>query len=225
MTDRLISRAQRNDVFALIQRVALDPADFEWGNETDQWYRWEVLRHQPTGSLFKFTDAQRGDGYWLNWWPHDGNGSHLAQSWREASEMVFRWLRRVKADHDAPDLWGELSKQKAIPTADRPEYQAQFTAQELRQLESALDDVERFVKTTQPLEPAQAQQVQRKFTYLKEAARAGARKIDWLNIFVGQMVSMVTERLLDPRFYGPLMSHAGTALNAVFQFGVKLLTS
>ena len=50
-------------------------------------------------------------------------------------------------------------------------------------------------------------------------------RFDWLNIFVGQVVGMITEGLLKPSFYGPLMTHAGTALNAVFQFGIKLLQS
>jgi hypothetical protein len=65
--------------------------------------------------------------------------------------------------------------------------------------------------------------VRRRFTYLLDAAKAGARTIDWLNIFVAQIIALGTIGLLDARVYGPVMAHATAVLNAIFQFGLKLL--
>jgi hypothetical protein len=44
-----------------------------------------------------------------------------------------------------------------------------------------------------------------------------------LNIFVSQIVSLVTERVIDPSFYAPLMGHAASVLNSIFQLGMKLI--
>jgi hypothetical protein len=37
------------------------------------------------------------------------------------------------------------------------------------------------------------------------------------------MVGMVTAGVLDAKVYGPVMAQAAAILNAVFQFGLKLL--
>jgi len=220
MSEVKLSRTQRNEIFELIRRHNLDPEDFEWSSAQKSK---EVLRHRPTKSWFEWSEPGNGSGFWLSWWPHQGAGHSLSRDWEHAREVTWRWLAAVRADYEAPDLWSELAKGKSISSAAKPEYAAQFTPAELKLLETGLADIERYVTTTQPLEPEQKEQVKRRFAYLRDAANAGVRKVDWLNIFVGQIVSMVTERLLDAKFYGPLMAHAGTALNAVFQFGLKMI--
>jgi hypothetical protein len=37
------------------------------------------------------------------------------------------------------------------------------------------------------------------------------------------MVSFVTERVLQPSFYQPLMGHAASALSTIFQLGLKTI--
>jgi hypothetical protein len=165
------------------------------------------------------------DGWWLSWWPDLGGSRYTsATSYQTALGIIGGWLARVRADHEAPDLWGEIKKGTAIPeAAQRTEYEKQFSAAELKQLEAALADIERYIATTQPLDPSGKQEVHKHFEYLLDAAKKGARKIDWLNVFVAQMVAMVVAGLLDPKVYGPVMAHAAQALNAIFQLGLKLL--
>jgi hypothetical protein len=65
--------------------------------------------------------------------------------------------------------------------------------------------------------------VRGRFAYLLGAAKRGILKVDWLNLLVGQIVSLVTEGVLDASLWHPVMSHAHKILNGIFQFGVRLL--
>ena len=183
------------------------------------------MSHAATGAFVTFSESD--GGFWLRWWPSEQRSTlyGISKSWPEAMVNVRSWLGAVRRDHSAPDLWAEIAKGQAIPgAADSPEYRKKFSAEELKLLESGLADIGRYISTTQPLDPAAKQQVSKRFAYLLDAAKQGARKIDWLNIFVGQVVNMISNGLLGPEFYGSIMTHATMALNAVFQLGVKLLS-
>jgi len=225
MAQAVLSRSQRNDILDMIRRHTLDPVDFRWSEKTEREEVTEILAHPSTGAYFEFGLWQHG-GFWLAWWPSLSlSRQHTsAKNWLVALEIVSGWLNAVRADHEAPDLWGELAKERVIPAAAHStEYEEKFSSAELTQLEAALADIERFIAATQPLDPPAKQQVQQRFAYLLDAARQGTRKVDWLNIFVGVIVGMVMEGLLNAAVYAPVMKHAMTVLNAVFQFGVKLL--
>ena len=225
MPVQVLSRTQRNDIFQLIRSAGLEPGDFTWATDTSETEPKEILAHPPTEAFMEFSGWSDG-GLWLHWWPQHGKSRAFegVHNWHEGTQFVRVWLSAVKADHDVPDLCGRDRKQKVIPTAaERSEYQEPFAPDELKQLSTALDEIQRFILSAEPLDDLQRQAVEKRFVYLHEAAESGARKIDWLNIFVGQMVALVVAGVLDARVYGPLMSHAATVMNAIFQFGMKLL--
>lgn len=225
MAEWILARAQRNDIFEMIRAVPLDPADFAWSQEGKGDGLAEVITHTPTDAQCKFSRFQDG-GFWLHWWPSRNQSVRYdnAPSWQFALNFVVDWLAAVEADHRAPDLWGEVAKEKTISgAAARTEYENPFSVAELKLLETSLADIEHYIEATQPLDPAAKQAVHSRFVYLLDAAKNGARKIDWLNIFIAQIVTMVVSGLLDPRVYGAVMSHAATVLNAIFQFGLKLI--
>lgn len=221
----VLTRTQRNDILQEIRKAQLDPAVFEWSTEPKGNGIKEVLTHPQTSARFEFS-AHHGGGLWLVWWPNSARGEHFlsAHSWGDALSAVAGWLSVVHDDHLAPDLWGEITKEKTISgAANSADYQNSFSPGELKLLETGLADIEHYITTTQPLDPAGQDAVHKRFTYLLDAAKRGARKIDWINIFVGQLVGLVMLGLIDPKFYRPVMAHAATALNAVFHFGLKLI--
>jgi hypothetical protein len=223
----ILSRLEENQILAAIQTAKLDPYDFEWLSRMDRSEEHRRIVHKPTESYLDFSFWTDG-GHWMTWRPTfpSGERSAAAENWNTATRVINLWVEIVRRNHEAPDLWGALRSQTAIPDAAARAggHSLPFTPKELKLLDEALADVERYI-TTQPLGPDARQGVTSRFTYLKEAARAGVRKVDWLNIFVSQMVGMVVNGVVKPSFYGPVMAHAKTALNAVFQFGGQLLTS
>jgi len=126
--------------------------------------------------------------------PRHGGRPSLAPS---AHPHVAKWVHAVHDDHHAPDLWGEVAKERTISAAaERHEYEKPFSAAELKQLETALADIEFYITTTQPIDPPGKQKVRNRFAYLLDAAKKGARKVDWLNIFIAQIVALITTGVL-----------------------------
>jgi hypothetical protein len=78
---------------------------------------------------------------WLSRWPvaQDGDKTIFVPTWLGARQVVDQWVFDVKQDHEAPDLWGELSKGKTIAAAaSGSEHQKPFSTAELQQLQKGL---------------------------------------------------------------------------------------
>ena len=178
----VLSRQQENEIWAAIDAVGLKQPDFEWTARAGSKYEastYHRLTHKPTGSYLEFS-LWSADGHYVSWRPMfpSGDRSHGAKHWREAQSIIATWLTLVRAEDEAPDLWGSLSAQQAIPNAaDHATASQPFSAGELKLLDEGLADIESYVVTTQPLDPDARDQVKRRFAYLREAARTGVRKI------------------------------------------------
>ncbi len=226
MGQQVLSRTQRNDVFQLLLKHSLDPVEFQWLDTSTRATVRETVKHTPTGS---FVEVSHHDGgFWITWWPGP-TGAKVSETfpdWRTTLPTVRDWVAKVAQEHGAPDLWAEIAKQNALPEAAASTgYRTPFAADELQQLKTSLASIEHFITTNGRLDAASAQQIHERFAYLLDAAKITSRKIDWLNIFVGQMIGLVTAGLLDPKLYGSVMAHAATTLTSVFHFGIKLLVN
>src|SRR5688500_9930705 len=106
--EKVLARTQENELFALIQRVGLDPADFAWSLEHHPPARTlhEKAVHRPTGSRFELWLDRDGD-FWFDFWPNHVGGPHhsYVKGWASAKEKFSGWLQCVRRDHEAPDLW------------------------------------------------------------------------------------------------------------------------
>jgi hypothetical protein len=140
--------------------------------------------------------------------------------------VVAAWIEEVKDNHDAPDLWAEAAKARYVTDAagDVGADNTPFTPAEIESLKPRLDEVEAYIESRQPLDEQQKRIVQGRFSYLLGAAKRGVGRIDWLNIFVGQVVEMVVEGVMKSSLYGDVMRYAGTTLSKVItQLGARLL--
>jgi two-component system, cell cycle response regulator DivK len=125
----------------------------------------------------------------------------------------------VEPGHDAPDLWRELAKSRVAADGSAPAVlMTPFSPGELAQLQAGLVDLEQLVVTTQPLTSGAQRALHGSFVYLREAAERGVLKIDWRNMFAGQVLAMVTSGVLSPKMYNPIMARAAEAMNAIFKF-------
>jgi hypothetical protein len=220
----VLTRVQENEIYAAITNAGLAPADFDH-DMVEESYRGSVERfvHRPTRANFRVSSSDKS--LWLTFWPSQNrNYRSFADSWREVLPMVRSWLADVRTDHDAPDLWGEIRKARLEADASaHPELLQPFSAAERKQLEAGLDELEEFVVNAGPPDPSRTQAIRGRFAYIRGAASRAAAKIDWWNLFAGQVVGMVTEGLLSSTVYPTLMAHAKTAPMAVFKFTAPLL--
>jgi hypothetical protein len=215
----VLSRTQSNDIYALIEKAGLSPGDFDRTSEEVRFVGLiDTFAHRPTGGNLKVSMDR--SLFKLTVWPQFSPEGNTVESlwWGEALlGVVEAWLRVVKAEHDVPDLWAEARKERQLSDAanvkgadNRP-----FTAEELRALEPQLREVEAFIVSREGLDTEQQARLRTRFQYLLDAAKRGVGKIDWVNIFVGQIFGMVTEGLLHTSSYGPVMHHAWTVLRGI----------
>jgi hypothetical protein len=83
-----------------------------------------------------------------------------------------------------------------------------------------LDEISEYIRATHTHDDAANEQVTKRFFYLKSAATRLGR-IDWLSIFVGQMVSMASNGIFNAAALSDVMHFAGTAFHTM----IKLLGS
>jgi hypothetical protein len=224
----ILSRLQQNELFTRFEKAGLPLDEWKFG-VIEEDHRGECLafEHKPTGAHMRI--SLLNDRCYMTWRPATSQGKASATGGRWATalaEVIIPWIDSVRRDHQAPDLWAALAAQSAITdAADQTNMRGRFTAEEVKQLRAGLDQIERFITTTQPLDGGGREKVKRRFDYLREAAGAGLRKIDFINIFVRTVFQMIVQGLVPPSAYGSVMSHAAAALNSVYQFGLKLLGS
>jgi len=115
---------QRNDVFGLINTVGLDALSFDWvkppGSRSSYCRYEDILVHKPTLSTFEFT-FNTSNGMWRPAFKPGADGSPETEfdtvpTWFAVLPLVERWLKLVKEDAEAPDLWEELYREREALT-------------------------------------------------------------------------------------------------------------
>lgn len=223
----VLSRVQQNEIFAIAQRHGLDAVDFDL-RITRRSTRGDVegFAHRPTGSRF---DVSLSDAdYWVEWWPkfYDGKTHTFAKTWSAVLQLADAWAKEVKKNHDAPSLWAEAHKARRLAGSAESTDESNntpFTKEEIKELGPKLDEVEAFIEARQPLSNEQKAIVQSRFKYLLGAAKRGLGRVDWLNVFVGQVVSLFTEGVLASSLFKQVMDHASTVLTEVLKLGTKMI--
>lgn len=226
-----LSRAQRNELLVLVRDAALDPTEFEWSpseNATDR------LVHQPTLAWLRieqYKDQWGNPVFRYDMWP--GFGVTIGEGdcmWPYVRDVVeTSWLRPLAEHHQTADLWMQSRVELTIPnttTADIDEDGqdfSPFSQEELILVEVGLREIREFIVTEQQLDGPDAQRLARRFEYLLDAAKRGVGRIDWLNIFAGQIFSMAATGLIDSRIVGSVSGHAARLLGALYNFGIKLI--
>ena len=101
----------------------------------------------------------------------------------------------MKEEHHAPDLWSELHRQREALGAGLGEIEnTPFTPEERERVTSQLTEAREYARTTLELSPTQLDRIERELDYLIAAAqRPTIGRIDWRNLLVGSLVSLVIQ--------------------------------
>jgi len=205
-----LTKRERNEVFAAIERKGLDPQRFSWTTHIsnfvtryEEHYYQAVSGQRPEpaealvtnhdGREFSFTFERNDDGtFFSSVEPHINVGHGVrARAWSGLIEAFNEWLEVIRYELHEPDFWSQLpcdAPLAAIP--DTYSSEERFTAQELVTLRDRLKEIETFILDTNSVPGPQAIQIQQTFVYLQQKAET-ASKVDWKNIFAGAIVSIL----------------------------------
>lgn len=214
----VLSRVESNAVFEAALKHGLSPADFK---RTIEDYA-EKLLHVPTGAFFLISRSDRS--WFCQYWPDiDNSRQDSASDWRELFFLISKWLIIVEENHSVPDLWAEAAKVRFAENEDPSVADGPFTNDELQKLAAGLEDIEQFIVTTQQLDSESQRHLRGRFAYLLAAAKRGMSKIDWRNIFVGEMVSLTVAGVLSSGYFQQIMIHAVKVIGPVINGVLRLV--
>jgi hypothetical protein len=219
----------QNRVVEAMGQLGLDgPPAFEWTDYTPGiTVQGERIVHVPTRSHFQYYVPVASTSIWCEWAPATGNGTqrqgHVTGD-AALVEQIKEWLRVVKREYEAPNLWEALRGESALITDAAVEGELYFTPDEQRRLAERIDQLEVQIKALAP----QATQEQRVHVHvtLQHAKDAATRvsRIDWKSIFVGKLLDIVVTLGLEPQKAQQLL-HFATLYIAPFVSHVKGLLS
>jgi hypothetical protein len=218
-TDVTLTRTQKNTIFKLLTEAHFDPADFEWtehplNEDTSMGIvqsRASTLFHRPTQYYFTFGRI------YSRFVPGTKNKVEAKARTNDAPADCFRlWLRRLRQEVDAPDLWATIGQEKALSTAaasadldNRP-----FTAAEQALIIARLNETKRHLLDGQQFTAEQAELVAQRFEYLKESSTRMGRK-DWFNVLYGGLITVIVGVALAPDAARSLLRLAATAFQSL----------
>jgi hypothetical protein len=216
MTDSLLLKSQRNEVFQAIQESGIEVASFSWVRWASVWTRDLIvsrLKHDPTEGYFHF-DLQQGK-HWCRFSP--GNEKAIDEgypgSWPGQLAYVGRWLGYLKREFTATDLWAVLSGESTLVSAgssatadNRP-----FTPAERSRVAQSLAEIRAFLISAHQVNEQSVRLIDERLKYLEEASERLGRK-DWLNVAFSVIANIVVGAALAPEAARNVLNLAGTLL-------------
>ena len=192
MRDHFLLRSQMNEVFREIQKAGFDPVQFTWEEHhagEGEGLPVHRLVHQPSGFFFTFdiSDVTYSPGY-------EARVETLeARDWLSKLSKVPVWLRHLKRETDAPDLWSTLSQEKELLTTESSDVgNTPFTTVERDRITLVVNEIRAYLITTDIPSGETFRSVNAKLDYLLDASiRLG--RIHWKDIFVSTVIGIAVQ--------------------------------
>jgi hypothetical protein len=200
VADHELTRTQRNAVLALIVDAGLDPAGFRWdetNSSVPHGHRFTVQRlvHRPTGYWFQFDVDTRGSLI-AEFVPGNKGSRKLedAGSWQYVLGYATEWTRRIREEHETPDLWAEVARQREL-IGQEPLENTDFEPAEKERIVEHLTEAKAYARANLGLDPGQLDRIEAQLDYLIDYSKR-ARRIDWRNAFLGSFVSLALQAVV-----------------------------
>ena len=166
-------QSQRNHVFAAVRDAGFDPSDFEWDRDAldaGASASIDVLRHPTSGGFFEFRHVGRSKANRFAPGEDVAVSSNNPGSWELQLAYVRRWLEYLKREIEAPDLWGETSKERELVDAARGEGSNEpFTEDERGLISRQLRELKEYLVASYELNAGQQAILEDRIRYLDEA--------------------------------------------------------
>jgi len=222
----VLTRRQRNEIFAALDSKDVDPDDCELTQPhrpgPDNSTIFAEVRHVPTNSVFELSRIGETDFYW--WTVHDGPhspGKNRYENWAEMLNQLEHWAEEVQYVADVPDFWVELRQvPEILAAAQAPDASnAPFTLDEWGELSTHLDQAKDAVRRENPeLTADQMSAIEQALDEIKEAGKRVGRK-DWVMLANGALLGLVVNDLVPPHVVQSAFNMLITGIGHLFGFG------
>jgi hypothetical protein len=221
MLDVRLKNTEKSEIFVLVQQAGMNPADFKWTDEESTecasieavQFKISVLTHHPTEYFCKFA------GYWIEFSPGPNErveNSEHHDNWVRKRDTAKLWLRELRKEMHAPDLWASIIDEKSLSTAASATVDNQpFTAAEQHLIDTKLDQIKGHILEGQQFAADQVELVEERFAYFEESSKRMGRK-DWLNVLYGGLITVIVGVALAPDVAKSLLRLAAAAFQSLW---------
>lgn len=219
-------RSQKNEVFRVIEKVGLTPAEFEWSGTPDPtsksslgdilYTTWPKITHTPTGCYFSFGSLNTTNNkFYVKYFPSlekfADTQIETDGSWRQTIGILEKWLGIVSREHFEPDLWSATNN-KALVAEDISEFEnSSFSLDEQTRISKAIVELKSFLLATQKHSSEQIQFIEERLNHLDESSKRLGRK-DWITLAMGTLTNIIVGVALAPDAARELVRNAGLLL-------------
>jgi hypothetical protein len=220
--DARLKQTERSEAFHLVTGAGFNSAAFTWEEKRDhESFRLamgggdevgvSILRHNPTDYYMRFgafgNEFSPGVNTRVEYDRHDG-------TWNARIRSCSTWLRELRTEVEAPDLWASVGQERALANAAASERMNNnpFTATEKEYIFGSLEEIKATLLSMQQFDIRQAAIVDGQFQYLGEAVNRMGKK-DWLNLTFSNLVTVIVGLSLTQAQGSALLRLAGTLLH------------
>jgi hypothetical protein len=198
MENHQLLKTQKNEVFQILQKAGLEPANFSWdiSSPTVQGWTFPQLNYLEGRYYFVFalSFCILSPGIVELAVEH-----HNATSWNDRLRFFARWVQSLKKELEVPDLWAEMEKYKLSFSVTLPKRQVNepISASEAEKISDKLSLLTNTIEQQFDLDAEHKKFVRSKLNYLAEAAKRQS-SLDWVHTLIGVSVTIVLSLNLTP---------------------------
>jgi hypothetical protein len=215
MSESLILKSQKFEIFKIIENEQLSPQEFIWetvASVNDAHLKVSRLVQVNTNYYFQFDFLKSSHFYEMS--PGDSKQIEKihSNSWHLQLSAFQRWVQNLKREIEAPDVWSAIANEKILSDASLAvDNNTKFTIEENIRIGQNLNEIKQYLLSTQPFSLEQKQYLDARFNYLVDASERLGRK-DWFLLVVGTFMNIIIGLALMPNVARELLRIAGTLL-------------
>jgi hypothetical protein len=214
-------KTQANDVLAIVMRHGFDPSAFRWSIEPSMHGQGTASRltHTPTSSFYLFDNGggpnNRRHVALFSPGPSEISEHRYFNLWAAHYGHCESWIAALRREVDAPDLWASVQGERALWEAtESTKENTPLSIEEAEQVRVGIHEIRQFLLQIAADNKTHQAIVERRLDYLMASARRVGR-IDWVNLAVGAIVSIVVQLGLTPEAGHEVLRMAGQLLSWV----------
>jgi hypothetical protein len=218
-----LSKTQKNALFQILKESGLQPNDFQWIDEADEFFYSLKLVYMDSAYSFAFTTQMGSPNFDVKHIPAHGSFRSDAANifWSEFLRTFSNWAEALKIELDQPDLW-DVSRSESILVERSENDDGSFLPEEIQMVESRLEEIAEYIKSTAKTSDEQQRSIEDKLNYLVGAAQRQSKR-DWKNLAFSVLVQIILTLSLSQESGNDLLRFAGNALKDILAGGIKAL--
>lgn len=222
----LILPSQKNQVLLALEAYGFTAEEFIWEDHHSEMTTYTTvskLTHKSSIGYFIF-DFFKGQHY-CSFSPGEDKqiDSFFSQIWVVQMSYFYCWIKYLRREIEAPDLWGTIRNEKGfLHNSFDTENNEPFSREERVKIESSLNEIKEFIKVTHETQTKDILFLESRIEYLITSSERLGKK-DWKVMAIGMFFDIIVQSCPTSESAGDVMRFISTSLKWLYVESIKLI--